>query len=108
MSVESANNKAIQSKIRDSINFSDKFRTTSSAVLWLGLIGAAIYVVVGFIPTCPPSEGSSCYESDKGLFNVGLIGLGLGVALSAAWIYFASMTIIARVELAAVLANKDN
>lgn len=104
MSVDGANEKAIRTKIQAVFNYADNFRSASKAVLWVGLLGAAIYIIIGFIPSCPPLN-SKCYE--QSLNNADLLGVGVGIGLSAVWFYFGSMTLIARAELAAVLANKE-
>jgi hypothetical protein len=102
---ESADRKAIESGAQNLLRSADNFKSITKAVLWLGLIGAEIYVIVGLVPTCPPLE-PGCYESDKGLFNGGSVGVGIGMAISVAWLYFASMTYISRAELAAAVASK--
>jgi integral membrane sensor domain MASE1 len=81
----------------------DNLDGAGAAVLWLGLIGAAVLLIVGFIPACPPGD-FNCYESDK-MPSWGLIAIALATALTAWWLYALSSVIASRAALAVEVAH---
>ena len=80
----------------------DNLDSAGVAVLWLGLIGATILIIVGFIPACPPGD-FNCYEGDK-MPSWGLVAIALATALTAWWLYAISSVIASRADLAAEIA----
>lgn len=83
----------------------DNLDSAGAAVLWLGLIGAAILLIVGFIPACPPGD-FNCYDRNK-MPSWGLVAIALATALTSWWLYAISSVIASRADLAAEMALPD-
>jgi hypothetical protein len=89
-------------KVKDLESRASNLETAAGTILWIGLLGSVIIIIVGFIPVCPPGD-SGCYSGKTASWD--LVGTGVGSALSV-WLLFALSSVIAgRAFLAAAVAN---
>lgn len=76
--------------------------TVARAILAMGLLGSAITIIVGFIPTCPLILGE-CYSDEK-VVQWGLVASGATAAFAFWWLFAFSNVIAGQAALAAEIA----
>jgi hypothetical protein len=75
---------------------------SASIIFGVTLVGSAILIIVGLIPTCPAGL-VDCYDFER-IQTWSLVITGLAVSLSAWWLYALSDVIAGRAQLAAEVA----
>lgn len=79
--------------------------SANMVVLVLSLLGAVILALLGFQSSC--IDGSSICSDYERQSNTSLIFIGIGIAITAFWIFAIGNAIASRVELAGLVAQRS-